>query len=330
MADLWEKQIEHPLMVSGFHLPQITLACALRYQSRVLGSEWRGALALLGLLVLAAGTGYGALRWYQQASRDPAFFEDDIRAFEAADYENPPAPGGIVFTGSSSIRFWSTLAEDMAPLPVRNRGFGGSQMSHLVHFARRIVTPHEPAAVVVFCGANDVSSGKTPEQVVADFEALLAIVREDAPEAHVYFLSIKPSPLRFARWPEIRRANAAVEALAAEASDLSRALPIRPPPPEREGLRGLDGGRATPPAPRSGRAPARGWARGLTPGSRVSLLDGLESHVEAGALALGTGLARADEGRSDGSSRPCPVGARAVALRRSPRRRPCRSGRACR
>jgi glutathione S-transferase len=41
MADLWEKQIEHPLMVSGFHLPQITLACALRYQSRVLGSEWR-------------------------------------------------------------------------------------------------------------------------------------------------------------------------------------------------------------------------------------------------------------------------------------------------
>jgi lysophospholipase L1-like esterase len=181
----------------------------------------RGALALLGLLVLAAGTGYGALRWYQQASRDPAFFEDDIRAFEAADHEHPPAPGGIVFTGSSSIRFWSTLAEDMAPLPVRNRGFGGSQMSHLVHFARRIVTPYEPAAVVVFCGANDVSSGKTPEQVVADFEALLAIVRKDAPGAHVYFLSIKPSPLRFARWPEIRRANAAVEALAAEASDLS-------------------------------------------------------------------------------------------------------------
>jgi glutathione S-transferase len=41
MADLWEKQIEHPLMGSGFHLPQITLACALRYQSRVLGSQWR-------------------------------------------------------------------------------------------------------------------------------------------------------------------------------------------------------------------------------------------------------------------------------------------------
>jgi glutathione S-transferase len=41
MADLWERQIENPLMRGRFNAVQITLACTLDYQSQVLGSEWR-------------------------------------------------------------------------------------------------------------------------------------------------------------------------------------------------------------------------------------------------------------------------------------------------
>lgn len=36
----------------------------------------------------------------------------------ARNAESMPAPGGIMFVGSSSIQFWSTLSEDTAPLPV--------------------------------------------------------------------------------------------------------------------------------------------------------------------------------------------------------------------
>ena len=40
MAALWESQIENPLMRGQFNMVQITLACALLYESQVLGQSW--------------------------------------------------------------------------------------------------------------------------------------------------------------------------------------------------------------------------------------------------------------------------------------------------
>ena len=41
MADLWESQIDDPLMHSRLNMAQITLACALLYESQVIGPSWR-------------------------------------------------------------------------------------------------------------------------------------------------------------------------------------------------------------------------------------------------------------------------------------------------
>src|SRR6185312_14197633 len=54
-------------------------------------------------------------------------WEKDIAAFEARDKTNPPPANGILFIGSSTIRFWTTLATDFPGQPVINRGFGGSE-----------------------------------------------------------------------------------------------------------------------------------------------------------------------------------------------------------
>jgi len=54
------------------------------------------------------------------------FWRFQIFSYATADRANPPKAGVIVFTGSSSVRFWDTLADDMKPLDVINRGFGGS------------------------------------------------------------------------------------------------------------------------------------------------------------------------------------------------------------
>lgn len=165
------------------------------------------------VLVAAAGIG-GYLAYMGRAASDPAFFEPEIEAFLEADRAQPPEPGAIVFYGSSSIRFWSTLEADMAPLPVRNRGFGGAQLSHLIHNAPRVVIPTAPRAVVVYAGDNDIGAGKSAADVVADFEALVSLLRASLPELDVYFLSIKPSRLRWKQWPEMRRANDAIRSLA--------------------------------------------------------------------------------------------------------------------
>ena len=130
-------------------------------------------------------------------------WESTIRKFEEADKIHPPKPGSIIFTGSSSIVRWNTLAADMKPLEAVNRGFGGSEMSDVTHFAKRIVVAYRPRAVVLYSGDNDLAAGspKTPESVANDFQEFVQIVHADLPDTWIYVISIKPSKLRWNQWP---------------------------------------------------------------------------------------------------------------------------------
>jgi lysophospholipase L1-like esterase len=168
---------------------------------------------------LAAAAGIAALgilgfpRYYAWRAQDPAFFADEIAAFAEQDAAAPPPDAPVVFVGSSSIRLWDSLAEDMAPLPVLNRGFGGSQLPHLLHYVDETVVRYLPRAVVIYAGDNDLdaSTGRTAEDVARDFGTLVATIHAYAPGARIYFLSIKPSKARWERWPEMKRANQQIE-----------------------------------------------------------------------------------------------------------------------
>ena len=41
MADLWEREIDHPLMHGPLNMVQMTLACALDFNARVSDFHWR-------------------------------------------------------------------------------------------------------------------------------------------------------------------------------------------------------------------------------------------------------------------------------------------------
>jgi lysophospholipase L1-like esterase len=130
-----------------------------------------------------------------------------IKAYERTDRASPPSPGVIVFTGSSSIRLWTTLAQDMQPLPVINRGFGGALIADVNHYAQRVVIPYQPRAVVLYAGDNDLAfpAWKSPRRVLDDFSRFAGIVRAVLPDTWIYYISIKPSPHR--DWPLIQRTN---------------------------------------------------------------------------------------------------------------------------
>jgi lysophospholipase L1-like esterase len=144
-------------------------------------------------------------------------WEPAIRKFEESDRKAPPKPGVIVFTGSSSIRFWKTLPDDMKPLDVINRGFGGSQIEHVNEYASRIVIPYRPRAVVLYAGDNDLSWpwSKSPEAVFADFQEFVSIVHGDLPDTWIYYISIKPSKLRWTNWTKIQATNRMIRDFAA-------------------------------------------------------------------------------------------------------------------
>lgn len=168
----------------------------------------RRAIYGLALALLA----FGAV-----AEEQPNKWAAAIAAFEEKDKAAPPPKGAILFVGSSSIGFWRT-AEAFPDYTTINRGFGGSTMADLNLYVDRIVIPYEPRQIVVYEGDNDIASGKTAEEVAADFGRFFARVREALPETRITVIGIKPSLKRWEMVDEMRKANALNKA-AAEADD---------------------------------------------------------------------------------------------------------------
>jgi lysophospholipase L1-like esterase len=163
--------------------------------------------AVLSLCILAV-----AFRQFR-ATVSAQEWESSIRAFERQDQAHPVPPGGIVFTGSSSIAYWSSLLDDVKPLPVINRGFGGSEYTDVNHYADRIVIAYRPAAVVVYAGDNDLASPgrKSAQSVAQDVQQFVHIVHAKLPDTWIFVLSIKPSVARWSVWPEMKQANQLIQ-----------------------------------------------------------------------------------------------------------------------
>ncbi|RZA36029.1 MAG: hypothetical protein EOP92_07405 [Lysobacteraceae bacterium] len=140
-----------------------------------------------------------------------AVWEQDMQRFAAEDALAMPAPGGVVFVGSSSIRMWDTLAKDFPGVPVINRGFGGSEIRDSTWYAGRIIVPYAPRQVLVYAGDNDLFSGRTPLQLRDDFRAFVSRVRRDLPDARIAYIANKPSPSRANLLAAQREANALLQ-----------------------------------------------------------------------------------------------------------------------
>lgn len=152
---------------------------------------------------------------------DPARWNAEIAAFQAADRAQLPPAGAVLFIGSSSIRMWTSLATDFPELRTLNRGFGGSEIADSTYFADRIVAPYHPRAIVMYAGDNDLEAGNSPQQVRGDFVAFVRAARAADPGVPIAFIAIKPSMARKALLPKIREANALVRDWAATQQDVA-------------------------------------------------------------------------------------------------------------
>jgi len=181
------------------------------------------AIVLAALLSGCAGAGPAASATGGAPAPDAAPLDPvsspqwaaDMARFAAQDAAQPPPVHPVVFTGSSSVRMWATLAEDFPGVPVLNRGFGGSQLRDAIWYADEVAVRYAPWRIVLYAGDNDIDAGRSPEQVRDDFRAFVARVRRDLPGVPIAYLSIKPSPARIDQLPAQQRANALVKAEAA-------------------------------------------------------------------------------------------------------------------
>jgi lysophospholipase L1-like esterase len=157
-------------------------------------------------------TGCAALSRTHPPYPDPLRFSSEIAAFEKQDREAMPPAGAVVCVGSSSMRMWhDRIRQDLAPLTIIPRGFGGSTMNDLLVYLDRIVLAYHSRAVVIYEGDNDAVLGIKPAAVRDTFQKIVARIHQKQPEARVYVLSVKPSASRWPLWPQIRETNALLE-----------------------------------------------------------------------------------------------------------------------
>lgn len=140
-------------------------------------------------------------------------WEPDIARFDSLNMTESYPDDAIIFAGSSSIRLWKTLAADMSPYSVIQRGYGGARLSDYIVYADRIFSPHKCSALVLFI-ANDITGGtndRSPEEVRKLFTEIHRIFRKNHPQVPVFYISVTPTWSRWKAWPEIKEGNMLVK-----------------------------------------------------------------------------------------------------------------------
>ncbi len=172
--------------------------------------------AILGLLLVCCAfvSAAGQAPAAQSAPREASLtrFQAAIDAFLAEDKVHPPPKGGILFVGSSIFRLWKNLKEQMAPLPVFNRAFGGSRTAEVLHYMDQIVLPYEPKIIVYYCGSNDVNADEKAEAIFDRFRQFAVRVRERLPATRIYYVSINRAPQKQDRWEIVDAVNGLAKA----------------------------------------------------------------------------------------------------------------------
>jgi len=143
-------------------------------------------------------------------------WEGEVAKLEQLNQTETYPDDAILFIGSSSIRLWENIAEDMSPYTPIRRGYGGARFSDWVVFAKRLITPHQYRAMVVFV-ANDVT-GKPDDPSAEEVQRLANYIanvsRAHQPGAPVFFIEITPAQSRFDHWKGICAVNAKLRELA--------------------------------------------------------------------------------------------------------------------
>jgi len=163
-------------------------------------------------LLLVMTLSCSPIRMYQQLP-NVKYWENDILKFEQLDSSETYPENAVLFAGSSSIRLWSTLAQDMDPYPAIQRGYGGAKLSDLAVYAERIFYPHRCRAIVMFV-ANDITGSKediSPDEVARLFCSVLKTIRKKFPDTPVFWTATTPTPLRWNVWPGIVNANKLIQ-----------------------------------------------------------------------------------------------------------------------
>lgn len=156
-------------------------------------------------------------------------FEKDIQKLEQLT-DDTNKEDYLLFIGSSSIKRWDTIEEDMFPYSIVKRGYGGAHYYDLIHYVERLIKNKEKAKAIILFVANDItgSSSKvklhsdlTPYEIKNLFKAITQKIHKNlSDDMPIYIIETTPTPSRFRVWDQIAITNELIQSYTETKSNL--------------------------------------------------------------------------------------------------------------
>ncbi len=132
------------------------------------------------------------LEWMTRYQRDIDRYAEQNRALESRECD-------VLFVGSSSVNLWHTLEQDMAPMSIIRRSYGGSTIRDMIYNYDIIARGFDPKAIVLLVN-NDITGDAAHDISVGDaydlFRVFGGMIRRDYPDTPFFVCSITPAPVR--------------------------------------------------------------------------------------------------------------------------------------
>ena len=149
-------------------------------------------------------------------------WEDEIKKLEVLDKKETYSNQAVLFIGSSSIRLWKSIEEDLDTYEPIKRGYGGAHYYDIIHFTNRLVSPHKVKAIAIFV-ANDITGKEnginnqtvnrdlSPKEVLRLVKFVTKEIRKSHEKVPVFFIETTPTSKRWKVWDKISKANDLIE-----------------------------------------------------------------------------------------------------------------------
>lgn len=181
-------------------------------------------LIVIALLVAAVATMsalYGVLCARTAGYVEPSYYEKKVATFAL---ENETCvKGQIAFIGDSITDYYP-LDEYYGDLPLKtyDRGIAGDRTDGVLMRLKVSLYDIAPKRVVMMIGINDINSGRTTEEIVANYTAILVGIGEHLPTTDVICLSVLPMDARVEAWGiNLAASTAKIKALNARIKPLA-------------------------------------------------------------------------------------------------------------
>ena len=158
-------------------------------------------------------------------------WEDEIKKLEVLDKKETYSNQAVLFIGSSSIRLWKSIEEDLDTYEPIKRGYGGAHYYDIIHFTNRLVSPHKVKAIAIFV-ANDITGKEnginnqtvnrdlSPKEVLRLVKYVTKEIRKSHEKVPVFFIETTPTSKRWKVWDKISKANDLIENYTSKSENL--------------------------------------------------------------------------------------------------------------